>query len=136
VDATDPDGTARLGTFDRVLVDAPCSGLGTLRRNPEIRWHLTERKLAEMPALQGRILHNAAGCVKPGGTLLYSTCSVMPEENDGVVAAFLDRHPGFCPVRPPGGFPSGVLDDRGFFRTFPHRHGTDGFFAALLARRR
>jgi len=136
VDATDPDGTARLGTFDRVLVDAPCSGLGTLRRNPEIRWHLTERKLAEMPALQGRILHNAAGCVKPGGTLLYSTCSVMPEENDGVVATFLDRHPGFSQAGPPDSFPPGVLDGRGFFRTFPHRHGTDGFFAALLVRAR
>ncbi len=136
VDATDPGGTARLGTFDRVLVDAPCSGLGTLRRNPEIRWHLTETKLAEFPDRQGRILANAAARVKPGGVLLYSTCSVMPEENDGVVAAFLDKHPGFAPARPPAGFPPGAVDDFGFFRTFPHRHGTDGFFGALLARRR
>jgi 16S rRNA (cytosine967-C5)-methyltransferase len=100
VDATDPDRMARLGTFDRVLVDAPCSGLGTLRRNPEIRWHLTERRLAEMPPLQGRILANAAACVRPGGTLLYSTCSVMPEENDGVVAAFLEAHPRRFPQAP------------------------------------
>ena len=136
VDATDPDGTARLGTFDRVLVDAPCSGLGTLRRNPEIRWHLTERKLAEMPPLQGRILANAAACVRPGGILLYSTCSVMPEENDGVVAAFLEAHPDFSPQSPPAEVPAGTVDAEGFFRTFPHRHGTDGFFGALLVRQR
>jgi len=136
IDATDPDGTARLGTFDRVLVDAPCSGLGTLRRNPEIRWHLTERKLAEMPPLQGRILANAAACVRPGGILLYSTCSVMPEENDGVVAAFLEAHPDFSPQRPPAEVPAGTIDAEGFFRTYPHRHGTDGFFGALLVRQR
>lgn len=134
-DATDPQQTAALGTFDRVLVDAPCSGLGTLRRNPEIRWHLTERKLAGMPPLQGRILENAAACVKPGGVLLYSTCSVMPEENDGVVAAFLEKHPDFSPARAEAHVPRGVIDGEGFFRTFPHRHGTDGFFGALLARR-
>ena len=134
-DATDPQQTAALGTFDRVLVDTPCSGLGTLRRNPEIRWHLTERKLAGMPPLQGRILENAAACVKPGGVLLYSTCSVMPEENDGVVAAFLEKHPDFSPARAEAHVPRGVIDGQGFFRTFPHRHGTDGFFGALLARR-
>ncbi|OPY06997.1 MAG: Ribosomal RNA small subunit methyltransferase B [Syntrophaceae bacterium PtaB.Bin038] len=135
VDATDPNGTVRLGTFDRVLVDAPCSGLGTLRRNPEIRWHLTEPGLAEMPPLQGRILANAAACVRPGGTLLYSTCSVMPEENDGVVAAFLEAHPDFSPHRPPPAVPAGTVGAEGYFRTFPHRHGTDGFFGALLVRR-
>lgn len=134
VDASDADGTARLGTFDRVLVDAPCSGLGTLRRNPEIRWHLTELKLAGLPPLQGRILECAASCVKPGGVILYSTCSVMPEENEGVVAAFLETHTDFSPARPEPHFPPGVVDDRGFFRTFPHRHGTDGFFGALLVR--
>ena len=134
-DATDPQQTAALGTFDRVLVDAPCSGLGTLRRNPEIRWHLTERKLAGMPPLQDRILENAAACVKSGGVLLYSTCSVMPEENDGVVAAFLENHPDFSPARAEANVPRGVIDGQGFFRTLPHRHGTDGFFGALLARR-
>ena len=87
VDAASAAATASLGLFDRVLVDAPCSGLGTLRRNPEIRWHLTEKKLGEFPPLQKRILENAADCVNRGGTLLYSTCSVMPEENDGVVEA-------------------------------------------------
>ena len=135
-DATDPRGTGSLGRFDRVLVDAPCSGLGTLRRNPEIRWHLTEQALAGFAPLQGLILANAAACVKPGGVLLYSTCSVMPGENDGVVATLLETHPDFFPARPADDFPAGVVDEKGFFRTFPHRQGTDGFFGALLARRR
>jgi 16S rRNA (cytosine967-C5)-methyltransferase len=135
VDATDAAGMAALGSFDRVLVDAPCSGLGTLRRNPEIRWHLTADKLGEFPPLQKRILENAAACVKRGGCLLYSTCSVMPEENDGVVEAFLEGHPDFVPARPPAGFPADVIDAKGCLRTFPHHHGTDGFFGALLRRR-
>jgi len=134
VDAANAAGTASLGLFDRVLVDAPCSGLGTLRRNPEIRWHLTEKKLGEFPPLQKRILENAAACVNRGGYLLYSTCSVMPEENDGVVEAFLEGHPDFAPARPAADFPAEVLDPKGFLRTFPHRHGTDGFFGALLVR--
>jgi len=134
VDARDAAGMAALGSFDRVLVDAPCSGLGTLRRNPEIRWHLTANRLGEFPPLQERILENAAACVKRGGYLLYSTCSVMPEENDGVVEAFLDGYPDFAPSRPAADFPAEALDPRGFLRTFPHRHGTDGFFGALLRR--
>jgi 16S rRNA (cytosine967-C5)-methyltransferase len=134
VDAADAAGPSGLGAFDRVLVDAPCSGLGTLRRNPEIRWHLTAQKLGEFPPLQKRILANAAACVKKGGLLLYSTCSVMPEENEGVVEAFLDGTPGFAVVRKPATVPADVLDPQGFLRTFPHRHGTDGFFGALLQR--
>ncbi len=135
VDAADAAGPSGLGSFDRVLVDAPCSGLGTLRRNPEIRWHLTGQKLGEFPPLQKRILGNAAACVKKGGLLLYSTCSVMPEENDGVVEAFLEGHPDFTSIRPEVDFPADVTDAKGFLRTFPHRHGTDGFFGALLHRR-
>ncbi len=135
VDATDAAGPSGLGSFDRVLVDAPCSGLGTLRRNPEIRWHLTGQRLGEFPPLQKRILANAAACVQKGGLLLYSTCSVMQEENDGVVEAFLEGNPDFAVVTRPTTVPSEVLDPRGFLRTFPHRHGTDGFFGALLRRR-
>jgi 16S rRNA (cytosine967-C5)-methyltransferase len=135
VDAAVAPDMAALGSFDRILVDAPCSGLGTLRRNPEIRWHLTGQKLGEFPPLQKRILANAAACVKKGGALLYSTCSVMPEENDGVVAAFLEGNPNFAVVRKPATVPVEVLDPQGFLRTFPHRHGTDGFFGALLHRR-
>ncbi|HET6490966.1 MAG TPA: 16S rRNA (cytosine(967)-C(5))-methyltransferase RsmB [Syntrophales bacterium] len=135
VDAVDAAGLSGVGSFDRVLVDAPCSGLGTLRRNPEIRWHLTGQRLGEFPPLQKRILANAAACVKKGGVLLYSTCSVMPEENDGVVDAFLEGNPDFAVVTRPTTVPAGVLDPRGFLRTFPHRHGTDGFFGAMLRRR-
>ncbi len=135
VDAADTAGPSGLGSFDRVLVDAPCSGLGTLRRNPEIRWHLTGQRLGEFPPLQKRILANAAACVKTGGHLLYSTCSVMPEENDGVVEAFLEGNTDFAVVGKPTTVPAEVLDPRGFLRTFPHRHGTDGFFGALLRRR-
>ncbi len=134
VDAADAAGPSDLGSFDRVLVDAPCSGLGTLRRNPEIRWHLTAQRLGEFPPLQKRILANAAACVKKGGFLLYSTCTVMPEENDAVVEAFLEGHPDFTSVRPEADFPADVIDAKGFLRTFPHRHGTDGFFGALLRR--
>ncbi len=136
VDATDATGTAGLGSFDRVLVDAPCSGLGTLRRNPEIRWHLTAQKFGEFPPLQKRILGNASACVKKGGFLLYSTCSIMPEENDGVVESFLAENPDFSVVRKSPTVPPNVLDPRGFLRTFPHSHGTDGFFGALLVRNR
>jgi 16S rRNA (cytosine967-C5)-methyltransferase len=129
-----PNMTA-LGSFDRVLVDAPCSGLGTLRRNPEIRWHLTGQQLGEYPPLQKRILANASACVRKGGLLLYSTCSIMPEENDRVVEAFLEGNPDFAVVSKPTTVPHEVLDGQGFLRTFPHRHGTDGFFGALLVRR-
>jgi 16S rRNA (cytosine967-C5)-methyltransferase len=135
VDAAIASNMAALGSFDRVLVDAPCSGLGTLRRNPEIRWHLTGRKLGEFAPLQKRILANASACVKKEGLLLYSTCSVMPEENEDVVAAFLEGHPDFAPARPAADFPAEVLAPKGFLRTVPHRHGTDGFFGALLRRR-
>jgi len=135
VDAAAAADMTMLGTFDRILVDVPCSGLGTLRRNPEIRWHLTEQKLREFPALQKRILANAAARVKRGGFVLYSTCSVMPEENDGVVEPFLETNSEFALFRQSTTVPAEVLDPKGFLRTFPHRHGTDGFFGALLIRR-
>jgi 16S rRNA (cytosine967-C5)-methyltransferase len=118
--------------FDRVLVDAPCSGTGTLRRNPEIKWRLGEGDLAKFADLQGRLLDRAAERVRPGGRLVYSTCSLEPEENEAVALAFLARSPDF-------GVASGVVPDAlatpdGFLRTWPHRHGSDGFFAAVLER--
>ncbi len=116
---------------DRVLVDVPCSGLGTLRRCPEIKWRLTPEILQSNTRLQKKLLERAGNYVKPGGRLVYSTCSIMPEENEDIVASFLATHPEFLPV-----FPTGVdrlfLDDQGYFRTFPHRHGTDGFFGAVM----
>ena len=119
------------GAFDRVLLDAPCSGLGTLRRNPEIRWRIAPMDLKKCLQIQKRLLRGAADCVKPGGLLVYCVCTVTPEENEGVAADLLAARPGFKRI-PPGGIPPELIDADGFFRTFPHRHGTDGFFGAVL----
>ena len=129
--ATTPE--AFHGAFDRVLLDAPCSGLGTLRRNPEIRWRITAPELEKSMSLQKRLLRKAADCVKPGGRLVYSVCTVTPEENEAVAADLLAVRPGFRHI-PPEGMPPELIDDDGFFRTFPHRHGTDGFFGAVFVR--
>lgn len=102
--------------FDRILVDAPCSGTGTLRRNPEIRWRISERDISELAAQQKLFLHHAARVLKPGGRLVYSTCSVEPDENEAVIAAFLESHTHFQQINT--------------IRTWPHREGTDGFFLA------
>jgi 16S rRNA (cytosine967-C5)-methyltransferase len=117
---------------DRVLVDAPCSELGTLRRGPDARFRIDPGSFAPLPALQLSILEGAAGHVRPGGRLVYATCTLRREENQEVVRAFETRHPGFA-RRPalPGG---PAVDGEGFLRTWPHRHGTDGFFAAAWIR--
>jgi 16S rRNA (cytosine967-C5)-methyltransferase len=125
------------GPFDRVLVDAPCSGLGTLRRNPDARWRLRPEDVPRLAATQLAILRQAAAVLRPGGTLVYSTCTLLPEENERVVAAFLERARGFGLVAR-AGLPAAaraVIAEDGFMRTFPHRHDTDGFFAARLERR-
>jgi len=121
------------GTFDRVLLDAPCSGLGTLRRNPEIRWRIAPADLEKCAQFQRRLLRSAALCMKPGGRLVYTTCAVTPEENENVVADFLAGHPAFTRISPEG-IPPELIDADGFFRSFPHRHGTDGFFGAVFIR--
>ena len=126
--------------FDRVLVDAPCSGLGVLRRDPEIRWRRAPDDLPRFAAEQLAMAGHAAAAVRRGGVLVYATCSSEPEENEDVVAAFLDVHPDFEPVRPDreGPLPRGVrgvLDDRGRLSTAPFRHGLDAFFAVVLRRR-
>jgi 16S rRNA (cytosine967-C5)-methyltransferase len=116
--------------FDRVLVDAPCSGTGTLRRNPEIKWRLAVEDLARFAALQSALLDRAAERVRDGGRLVYSTCSLEPEENEAVAAAFLARHPAFRLA--PEAVPEALRTGDGFLRTWPHRHGADGFFAVVL----
>ena len=123
------------GLFDRVLLDAPCSGLGTLRRNPEIRWRIAPADLEKCAQIQRRLLRSAALCVKPGGRLVYTTCAVTPEENENVVTDFLAGHPVFTRLSPEG-IPPELIDTDGLFRTFPHRHGTDGFFGAVFIRNR
>ncbi len=121
------------GAFDRVLVDAPCTGTGTLRHNPEIRWRLRPEDIAELATLQRRILAAAARTVRPGGRLVYSTCSVEREENEDAVAAFLDSHADFrqLPALPA---PETLLLPSGAARTWPQRDGADGFFVAALIR--
>jgi 16S rRNA (cytosine967-C5)-methyltransferase len=119
---------------DLVLVDAPCTGTGTFRRHPDARWRLKASDLAVMPALQRAILNSAADVVKPGGLLVYSTCSLEPEENDEQIERFLAEHPDWRLDPPPDGVvPSAVLD-AGRLRVLPQRHGTDGAFAARLRR--
>ena len=125
------------GKVDRVLVDAPCSGLGTLRRSPDLKWRQRERDLPALAELQGRILASAARLLKPGGRLVYATCSLLREENEAVAEAFTRQHPAFVPV--PAQEPltrAGVqqadaLCRAGYLRLWPHLHGTDGFFAAV-----
>ncbi|MDR1728639.1 MAG: hypothetical protein LBT74_12070 [Acidobacteriota bacterium] len=121
--------------FDLVCADVPCSGLGTLRRNPEIKWRIQPEDLGALHETQRRILQSVAGAVRPGGRLLYSTCSTEPEENERVVEGFLREHGGFrveAPVQPAGvGLWTG---DDGMVRTFPGTRPWDGFFAALLVK--
>ena len=123
--------------FDRVLIDAPCSGLGTLRRHPEAKWLRQEVDLNRHQTRQLAILHNISPFVRPGGNLVYATCSTEPEENEDVVKQFLARHGDFFldDRVPAGSDPLGPLfDAHGFFHAYPHRDGTDGFFAARLIR--
>lgn len=121
------------GSFDRVLVDAPCSGTGTLRHNPEIRWRLTASDISELAAKQKLILHNAAAMVSPGGRLLYSTCSVEEDENETVVDDFLRNHHEFA--RTALDVPKQLTTADGAARTWPHRDDVDGFFVTALERK-
>jgi 16S rRNA (cytosine967-C5)-methyltransferase len=122
--------------FDAVLVDAPCSGLGTLSRDPDLKWTRTADQLAGLAADQLRMLRAAAGAVRRGGRLIYATCSSEPEENADVVEKFLgnDGRFGLEPIAAPG-VPPGMIDGRGCLVTLPHRDALDAFFAAMLVRR-
>jgi 16S rRNA (cytosine967-C5)-methyltransferase len=124
------------GKIDRVLVDAPCTGLGTLRRNPDLKWRQTPGAIEEMRAKQRAIIRAAATLLKPGGRMVYATCSLLEEENQGIVDEFLSEHQAFV-LRPAGG----VLEDERiaidagqYLELWPHLHGTDGFFAAVIER--
>jgi 16S rRNA (cytosine967-C5)-methyltransferase len=123
--------------FDLVVVDAPCSGLGTLRRDPDIRWRRSEADLPSLAAAQLTMLQHAGDVVAPGGCLVYSTCSSEPEENEGVAGAFLAGNPAFtrmdARVASPT-LPSAVVDDNGCLRTQPHLHQLEAFFGAVFVR--
>jgi 16S rRNA (cytosine967-C5)-methyltransferase len=123
-----------LDKFDCVLLDAPCSGTGTLRRNPEIKWRLTEKNLRKLAAEQKTILQNTSTAVKKGGRLIYCTCSLLPEENENIIDNFLKNNPTFSIQPPPANLRGPFTDSRGFFYSYPHRHPMDGFFAAILIR--
>ncbi len=144
--ALDADGRKWLkrhaGKFDRVLVDAPCTGIGTWRRNPDARWSLKPEDIAELPPKQAGILMAAAKLVKPGGRLVYATCSLLPVENEDRMAEFLAGHPAFTAVPIAEAwrdsvdtpFPSGATSGD-WLRLTPARHRTDGFFVAVLQRK-
>ena len=128
-------------SMDKVLVDAPCSGLGVLRRKADMRWHKDEKELQELPVLQRQILEEAAQKVKAGGELVYSTCTLEPEENFEVVKAFRQNHPEFIPVDLRESLAFFLMDKqdesqakKGMLQLFPHKHGTDGFFLAKFYR--
>jgi 16S rRNA (cytosine967-C5)-methyltransferase len=121
------------GSFDRVLVDAPCSGTGTFRHNPEIRWRLQLSDIAELSEKQRTILSNAAAMVRPGGTLVYSTCSLETEENEAVINDFRQRHPDF--ESSALDVPAGLSTDKETVRTWPHQSDMDGFFLAAFRRK-
>jgi 16S rRNA (cytosine967-C5)-methyltransferase len=124
------------GKLDRVLVDAPCSGFGTLRRNPDLKWRHGPDAIAELAAKQRRIVAAAARLVKPGGRFIYATCSVLNEENDAVVDDFLRQHAQFQPLSCAELLASQriALDTGERLRLYPHLHGTDGFFAAAFVK--
>ncbi|WP_399677534.1 RsmB/NOP family class I SAM-dependent RNA methyltransferase [Xenophilus sp.] len=134
------------GKIDRVLVDAPCSGLGTLRRNPDLKWRQTPEAVRELALRQAAILAGAARLVKPGGRLVYATCSLLREENEAIAEAFGAAHGDFAPlpagqvlaqlkVREAASLAAGGEGGALYLRLWPHRHGTDGFFAAIWNRR-
>ena len=125
----------RKRSFDRVLVDAPCSGVGAWRRNPDARWLRKTRPLETLLPVQAEVLRRAARLVRPGGTLVYATCSMLPEENSEQVDAFLASDDGAeFELRPPERFPV-AFEPNGCMQLTPARHGCDGLFGAVLVRR-
>jgi 16S rRNA (cytosine967-C5)-methyltransferase len=129
------------GKIDRVLVDAPCSGLGTLRRNPDMKWRQSSESVQELSAKQAAILASAARLVKPGGRLVYATCSLLQAENEAIAQAFSAEHaasfralPAAEALRRAQVADAETLASGDFMRLWPHRHGTDGFFAAVWER--
>jgi len=119
---------------DAVLADVPCTGTGTFRRHPDARWRIKPSDLAVLGALQRTILRAAAESVRPGGLLVYSTCSLEPEENDAQVDAFLAERQDFHLEPPPEGVVPATTLDAGRLRVLPQQHGTDGAFAARMRR--
>ena len=131
------DGTRQLpfknGIFDRVLVDAPCSGTGTLRHNPEIRWRISPESIEDLSRLQRQLILQASEFVKPGGHLIYSTCSIESDENENVAQELLEKREDFTPAVLPAD--ASLMTSRGQARTWPHRQDVDGFFISAFMRK-
>lgn len=129
------------GKIDRVLVDAPCSGLGTLRRNPDLKWRQSPQAIEELRVKQGAILASAARLLKPGGRLVYATCSLLEAENEQIAAAFGEAHKDFVPLAAQEVLEQAKVGEaaelvsQNYLRLWPHRHQTDGFFAAIWQRK-
>jgi len=119
---------------DRVLLDAPCSGLGTLAKKPDMKWKRDLSDIRKLTATQEALMESAARLLKPGGALVYSTCTTEPEENSEIITAFLSRHPEFSLDRADRYLPADVVTADGFVATYPHVHFMDGSFAARLVK--
>jgi 16S rRNA (cytosine967-C5)-methyltransferase len=130
-------GALPAAAFDRVLLDAPCSGLGVIRRNPEAKWRLTPDDITRLATVQKSMLKNAVRLLRPGGVLVYSTCSTAPQEDEVIVRDFLSRNNDCVLENLNSLFPEyrDVSTEDGMFRAWPHRHGMDGFFAARLRKK-
>ncbi len=127
-----------IAEFDRILLDAPCSGLGVLRRNPDIKWLMSKKNLIYYQEKQVRFLDTLSYLVKPSGVLVYTVCSTEPEENEEVVKVFLNKHPEFVIEKKPDGFPfnaRSLINKNGYLKTFPHINNMDGFFSVCFKER-
>ncbi len=136
-DLNDPAVAKSIKQFDRILLDAPCSGLGVLRRNPDAKWSILEQDLIRHAKRQTIFLDNLAHQVKPEGFLVYCVCSTEPEENESVIKGFLKKHKDFAIEKNPEGLPDkarSLLSGNGYLKTFPHLHNMDGFFAVCMKR--
>lgn len=136
-DLNEPLNPKSFGTFDRILLDAPCSGLGVLRRNPDAKWKLSKQNLAQYHEKQIRFLDNMANLVKPSGVMVYAVCSTEPEENEAVIKVFLNKHKEFVIENNSVGLAPEtclLVDKSGYLITYPHLNNMDGFFAACLKR--
>ena len=124
--------------FDKILLDAPCSGWGVVSRHPDGKWSKTEKDIKRLSQIQERMLDEAVTLLRSGGRLLYVTCTLLKEENQGIIKAVLGRHQVLSLLNLRDHAPEwcqDLIDEQGFFRTFPHIHNMDGFFAALLEKR-
>ena len=136
-DLNDPADGKSINKYDRILLDAPCSGLGVLRRNPDAKWRTCQQDLIRHAKKQATFLDNLAHQVKPGGILVYCVCSMEPEENESVIKGFLNKHRDFAIEKNPDGLPNdarSLLTADGYLKTFPHLHNMDGFFAVCMKR--